>query len=355
MSRFEIVGLTGALLFAFTPAAVGQVPPPVEVRLLVQMPLATNAVLEVGVPAPRVERTVVLLNQHHVPVVESVEIIRYAPFPLVVERYQVTAPPVLEPRWDVATLDMPILLETHIRAGLTGAPLAAAVLVDLRDLGFAVAAPREAVVSLPPPWHPDFVVFLQPGFRFETRQGLFHDQVIVVEERHFPRRERPGPPPHARAWGWRGEVPPPHARAWGRRGDVPPPHARGESRPQAEPPPRGKGPPDATPSPPRGKGPPHATPPSKGKRPPQASPPAKGKGPPAARQAPSGGGRQPDVGPPQARGKGPPAKAPPGRAGGQERRGGPPGHSRGQGPGARGPGQQGKGKGPDGASQGHWS
>lgn len=162
---------------------------PVEVRTLVQMPVAVTEVTTFDVPGSQVEAVVTRLNRAEVPVVESVEIIRYTPFDVVLDNYVPADTVAADLPWDLGELDMVLLLDTHLDAGLTGSPLADAVLSDLVRLGLFDAEPV-LLPAAPLPVERDFVFFLEPGFRFDSRQGVFADRDVVVVDRDLRVRDR---------------------------------------------------------------------------------------------------------------------------------------------------------------------
>jgi hypothetical protein len=181
--------LTTCLLAAAALPAAALVPERVEVEYTVGMPLAVTEVVEVGVPAPQVEQVVYRLNTAQVPVVDSVEIVRYTAFPVVVQRYQPAQPVYFEPQgldveWDLDGLDMLTLLAAHLDAGLQGQLLADAVLRDVALLGFDVGVDGR-LYRAPRPVRRDFLYYVEPGYRFTTDRGLFRQRVVVVADDDF--------------------------------------------------------------------------------------------------------------------------------------------------------------------------
>jgi hypothetical protein len=181
--------LTTLLLTAAALPAAALVPTAVEVDYTVGMPLAVTEVVEVGVPAPQVEQVVYRLNTAQVPVVESVEIVRYSAFPMVVDRYQPAQPLYYEPQgldveWELDELDMLTLLAAHFDDGLQGELLADAVLRDVALLGFDVGVDGR-LYAAPRPVRRDFLYYVEPGYRFTTDRGLFRQRVVVVDDDDF--------------------------------------------------------------------------------------------------------------------------------------------------------------------------
>jgi len=184
--RIQLLAALGAALVAIPAAAL--LPSPVEVRTLVQMPLAVTEVVELGVPARDVERVVVRLNTARVPVVDTVEIVRYSAFPLVVQTYRPPETLLVDLPWDLGDLDMALLVDTHFDDGLRGDSLAGAVLFDLVRLGFLLD--DDGWRPAPLPIRRDFVYYVVPGYRFDTGAGLFRDRVVTIDRDFVVDRDR---------------------------------------------------------------------------------------------------------------------------------------------------------------------
>jgi len=171
--------LAAVMLATLALPAAALVPSPQEVRSVAEMPLAVTEVVELGVPEPQVETVVVRLNDARVPVRDSVEIVRYSAFPLVVDTYQPPETAVVDLPWDLGNLDMALLVGTHFDDGLRGDSLAQAVLGDLVQLGFLAAA--DGWRDAPRPVDRDFVYYVEPGYRFDTGTGLFKERAVVID------------------------------------------------------------------------------------------------------------------------------------------------------------------------------
>jgi len=184
--RIRLFSALGAALVALP--AVALLPAPVEVRTLVQMPLAVTEVVELGVPPRDVERVVVRLNEAAVPVVDTVEIVRYSAFPLVVDTYRPPETLLVDLPWDLGDLDMSLLVDTHFDDGLRGDSLAEAILFDLVELGFLLDGDRWA--AAPMPVERDFVYYVVPGFRFDADAGLFRDRLVTIDRDFVVDRDR---------------------------------------------------------------------------------------------------------------------------------------------------------------------
>ncbi len=187
MKRLLMTSLLAATL-ALPAAAL--VPSAVEVEYTVGMPLAVTEVVEVGVPARQVEQVVYRLNTARVPVVDSVEIVRYSAFPMVVDRYYEPARPLyfepvgLETQWELDELDMLTLLAAHFDDGLEGQLLSDALFRDLLVLGFDVGV-NGVWRTAPQPVRREFLYYVEPGYRFATDRGVFRDRVVVVADDDF--------------------------------------------------------------------------------------------------------------------------------------------------------------------------
>ncbi len=168
-----------AVTAAIALPATALVPSPQEVRSVAEMPLAVTEVVELGVPEPQVERVVVRLNDADVPVRDSVEIVRYSAFPLVVDTYRPPETAVVDLPWDLGKLNMALLVDSHFDDGLRGDSLAEAVLGDLVQLGFLAAA--DGWRDAPRPVDRDFIYYVEPGYRFDTGRGLFADRAVVID------------------------------------------------------------------------------------------------------------------------------------------------------------------------------
>ena len=184
--RIQLLAALGAALVALPAAAL--LPSPVEVRTLVQMPLAVTEVVELGVPARDVERVVVRLNTAAVPVVDTVEIVRYSAFPLVVQTYRPPETLLVDLPWALGDLDMALLVDTHYDDGLRGGSLAEAILFDLVRLGFLLD--DDGWRPAPLPIQRDFVYYVVPGYRFDTGAGLFRDRVVTIDRDFVVDRDR---------------------------------------------------------------------------------------------------------------------------------------------------------------------
>ena len=184
--RIRLLAALGAALVALPAAAL--VPSPVEVRTLVQMPLAVTEVVELGVPARDVETVVVRLNEARVPVTDTVEIVRYSAFPLVVDTYRPPQTLLVDLPWDLGDLDMSLLVDTHFDDGLRGGSLAEAILFDLVRLGFL--RDDDGWRAAPLPVERDFVYYVVPGFRFDTDAGLFRDRLVTIDRDFVVDRDR---------------------------------------------------------------------------------------------------------------------------------------------------------------------
>jgi len=184
--RIRLLAALGAALVALPAAAL--VPSPVEVRTLVQMPLAVTEVVELGVPARDVETVVVRLNEARVPVTDTVEIVRYSAFPLVVDTYRPPETLLVDLPWDLGDLDMALLVDSHFDDGLRGDSLAEAVLFDLVRLGFLLD--DDGWRPAPLPVERDFVYYVVPGYRFDTGAGLFQDRLVTIDRDFVVDRDR---------------------------------------------------------------------------------------------------------------------------------------------------------------------
>lgn len=183
--RIRLLAALGAALCALPAAAF--LPAPTEVRTLVQMPLAVTEVVELGVPARDVETVVFRLNEAAVPVVETVEIIRYSAFPLVVDTYRPSETLVVDLPWDLGDLNMALLVDNHFDDGLRGDSLAGAILTDLVRLGFLGG---DSWRPAPLPIERDFVYYVVPGYRFDSGSGVFRDRVVTIDRDFVDARDR---------------------------------------------------------------------------------------------------------------------------------------------------------------------
>lgn len=264
MKHPQIAGILALALLAGVPTtATALAPTPVEVRAVTTLPLAVTTVSHTAIEPRRVEGVVTRLNRARVPVTDTVEIVRYTPFELVVTEVRPAAPADLSLDFDLDGLDMLWLLDRHLDNGLEGPPLASAVLSDLLALGFDVSAGGGGTVDrwrpAPLPVERDFLYYVEPGYRYTTDRGLFLDRVVTVEPDwvdgriwrdrtwyddhdgyvaglppgHVKHDGPGGPPGHAMHDGPGG--PPGHAKhdpdlqqpRQRARGDGPPPRARG--------------------------------------------------------------------------------------------------------------------------------
>jgi hypothetical protein len=150
------------------------------VRAVTTLPLAVTTVSHTAVEPRRVEEVVTRLNRARVPVTDTVEIVRYTPFELVVTEVRPADPVSLDLDFDLDGLDMLWLLDRHLDSGLEGSSLASAVLSDLLVLGFDVGA-NDRWRPAPRPVERNFLYYVEPGYRYTTDRGLFVDRVVTVE------------------------------------------------------------------------------------------------------------------------------------------------------------------------------
>lgn len=195
LTPFLLTPVLLATVVAALPAlpAAAFVPSPAEVHDVVGLPLAVTEVVELGVPKRDVERVVVHLNEARVPMRDTVEIVRYSAFPLVVDSYRPPTTAVVDlPRGlkgsDLGDLDMALLVDTRFDEGLRGESLAGAILGDLVQIGFLLSA--DSWVAAPRPVDRDFVYYVEPGYRFETNRGVFRDRVVTIDRSFVLDRNR---------------------------------------------------------------------------------------------------------------------------------------------------------------------